>query len=154
MLSALLMVTSLAFNQTQPKADITINTVKECLRFHEHPEQFAGKTVEFNRVVWWITEDLVRDKETDGYIFEWKAAPWDNFDGAERIGKNLLLVEDKMNFWCDTDSGLKLKKEIPTERKGGTIFYNRSHLTFKVVVKEFDKKKYHIAELVWVKPYL
>jgi len=139
----------------KPKVDIRITTVKEALKLHEHPEDFVGKTVEVsNDIAWFNSGDLERDKVSDGYVFAYYCST--DLKSKERFGNKLGIFEDHLNYWCDTDAGLKIKEKLPPEKVGTSDVYMRVNYTFTIKTKEFTKfsvkKTYHIAELVWIEP--
>ncbi|QDV38867.1 hypothetical protein [Tautonia plasticadhaerens] len=138
-----------------PRADIRVSTVQEALKFHESPKDYVGKKVVVSGAIAMIIgDDFRRNSETDGYLFSWKCGA--TASGAENFGNNFGLLNDKMNYWCNTDSGILVKEKLKAEQIGDKIYYHRMNLTFDIKTKKVEKfgreQEYYVAELIWIQP--
>ncbi len=122
---------------------IRVTTIKEMLEIHEAPEKYEGRTVVVSPNMGWVSSTCSRHKETKGYLFQWRCG--EDLSSSETFGQGYLR-RSEMNYWCNTDCGLLLKKIEPR-------VYNRCGLTFVVtrvpVVSEIGTTEhYYIA--AWV----
>jgi len=132
---------------------VQVSTVQEALKIHENPKEYVGKKIVVSRdIAMVIGDNFHRNSESNGYLFSWKCGA--TARGAEDLGNYFGLQDGKLNYWCDTDSGILAKEKLKAERSGDSVFYNRVGLTFNIKTKKIEefgrKHEYYIAELVGI----
>lgn len=134
---------------------VQVSTVKNALTIHENPKDYVGKKVVVSKEIAFIIGDnFNRDAKSGGYLFTWKCGA--TASGAESLGNQFGFQDGKLNYWCDTDSGLLAKENLKAESIGGKIYYHRVGLTFDIKTKSVEEfgrqREYYIAELAGIEP--
>ena len=132
---------------------VQVSTVRKALKIHENPKEYVGKKIVVSQdIAMVIGDNFRRNSESNGYLFSWKCGA--TARGAEDLGNGFGLQAGKLNYWCDTDSGITAKEKLKAERSGDSIYYNRVGLTFNIkskTIKEFGgEREYYIAELIGI----
>lgn len=84
-----------------------------------------------------IGDDFRRNSDINGYTFTWICGK--TASGGDQFGGSFGLEDKKLNYWCDTDTGIKAKEELKAERRNGKIYFHRVNLTFQITVKKIER---------------
>jgi hypothetical protein len=134
---------------------VNVESVKDSLFLYENPKRYVGKTVVVsNKIAHVIGDHFRRNTESNGYIFEWKSG--ETVSGAETIGNDISLQEDKLNFWCDTDTGIIAKEKLKGNYVGDSVYYHLVEFRFEIKKKYLTRfgreTEYYLAVLKTIEP--